>query len=64
MARIRECDRCKKTYKPYEDTFNSVGVTTYDMDNEAVGTSTDYDLCPSCNADFKAWFEAHGARLE
>lgn len=64
MSRVRKCDRCKKTYEPYENEFNSVGTTTYDMDNDMIGMSTDYDLCPRCQSEFKAWFEAHGAKLE
>lgn len=64
MARIRKCDRCKKTYEPYEGDFNSIGTATYNMDNEQLDVTTDYDLCPACNAEFKAWFEAHGAKLE
>ena len=64
MSRIRKCDRCNETYEPYEAGFNSVGTTTYDMDNDMIGTSTDYDLCPKCKSEFKAWFEAHGERLE
>lgn len=64
MARIRKCDRCGKTYVGYEDTFNTVGTTTYNMDNDMIGTSTDYDICPDCKAEFIAWFGAHGGKLE
>ena len=64
MARIRKCDRCNKTYEPYEGTFNSVGISEYDMDNQMHGISTDYDLCPTCAAEFKSWFETHGKYLD
>lgn len=63
MARIRECDRCKATYKPYEDGFNTIGTTVYNMDNEMIATEVDHDLCPRCKSEFKSWFEAHGNKL-
>jgi hypothetical protein len=64
MARIRKCDRCGETYTPYETGFNTVEVSTYNMDNECEGTTTTYDLCPKCKTDFTAWFQAHGAKVD
>lgn len=64
MARIRKCDRCGETYKPYENAFNTIETSTYNMDNECEGITVTYDLCPKCKADFIAWFEAHGAKVE
>lgn len=64
MARIRKCDRCEETYTPYMNGFNTIGTGTYNMDNEVEGLSVDFDLCPKCKADFIAWFEAHGAKVE
>lgn len=59
--RIRQCDRCNRSYEPYEDKFNNIGTRTYNMDNESLESGTDYDLCPQCREEFIEWFNAAGA---
>lgn len=63
MARIRECDRCKCCYDNYTNDYNSVGTAVYNMDNESVGNTVFYDLCPKCQREFKSWlFEFSGTK--
>lgn len=59
MSRIRECDRCGATYKPYENEFNTVGTATYNLDDEQIDVMNIYDLCPKCRAELVAWLDAH-----
>lgn len=59
MSRIRRCDRCHEVYNPYENGFNTVGTSTYNMDEEQIDVHQNYDLCPKCKAEFLAWLEAH-----
>ena len=61
--RIRKCDRCGDTYKPYENSFNTVGNMTFNMDEEELGTTVCYDMCPKCKDEFTAWLTAHGAKF-
>ncbi len=60
MSRIRKCDRCSETYEPYTARFNSVGISTFNMDNELEDVSTDFDLCPKCAKEFESWLNAYG----
>ena len=61
--RIRKCDRCGGTYEPYESKFNTVGIVTFNMDDEDVSGTTFYDLCPHCRQEFVSWMETHGAKV-
>lgn len=60
--RIRKCDRCGETYTPYENDFNTVGTYTFNIDEEEIGTSNCYDLCPRCREEFKSWLNAHKSK--
>ncbi len=69
--RIKKCDRCGRTYDDYakaappvlNEDFNTVATGTYDIDNECIGTSVVYDLCPACHHDFVDWFNIKNKRL-
>ena len=69
--RIKKCDRCGRTYADYakaarpviNEDFNTVAVATYDIDNECIGTSMAYDICPACHKDFVDWFNVKGKLL-
>lgn len=61
--RIRKCDRCSETYTPYVESFNSVGISTFNIDDEEISTGQFFDLCPKCRDEFKAWLEAHGTKI-
>lgn len=54
MARARVCDRCGKYYPHYNDE-NTIGVTSFNIDNEAVSAEQYYDLCPECQEEFRDW---------
>lgn len=62
--RIRKCDRCNEVYEPYEDTFNSVGISTFNIEDEEKGNGVYYDLCPKCQAELLAWLTAHGTKID
>lgn len=54
MGRARVCDRCNKYYPHYNDE-NTIGVTSFNLNNEAVSTEQYYDLCPECLEAFRGW---------
>lgn len=56
MARVRRCDRCGKYYEPYEHENNTIGMSTFNMDEELVGMEEHKDLCPECMAEFNCWY--------
>lgn len=50
MANAKECDICKKFYKPKNKDYN--------FDLYLIINSYTIDLCPSCELELKKWYES------
>jgi hypothetical protein len=65
--RLRKCDRCNKCYETYlgKDvaSFNTIGTSAYDIDNERIGEGHEYDLCPECQQAFINWYNSYDGKL-
>ena len=59
MAIMRQCDRCKATYKPYNYRNNEKkinGINLLNLDNEQkYWNHGPYDLCPVCSDKLIKW---------
>lgn len=56
MANAKECDICKKFYKPKGDEEN--------LDMRIVMNSHLIDLCPSCQLELEKWYKSKKERAE
>ena len=65
--RLRKCDRCNKCYETYlgkdVESFNTIGTSAYDIDNERIGEGHEYDLCPECQKQFIEWYNSVDGKL-
>lgn len=65
MAEAKECDICKKLYKPKEQQDNSLNLEARIKDPVS-GILYSYikDLCPSCQLELDKWYKSRKDKFE
>ena len=65
MADAKECDICKKLYKPKEQQAGGLDLVTIIKDPvSGILYSYTKDLCPSCQLELDKWYKSRKEKFE